>query len=203
MNETEKIIQAFPRALREDVLSLLGKVGLRGEAHAHTFEVRLDGERLAIPSRIYFEEPQGWRLWRLNQTESLILDCLFTRHHNGYVRQSRLEQMLLSDAYWTTPFAVQLLGEYVMEILVTLENGLSERRIENFVRFVKENPEHFETTKSRVVSYWNCYYRARFPNKDDYVGFRILAKISPFTASKRAPQTPGRLHNSSHNFADS
>jgi hypothetical protein len=165
MSEAEKIIQAFPSYLKEIVLSLVGKVDLQGDIHSKEFDVILNNERLTIPSRIYFEEPKEWRLWRLNKTELLILNCLFTRHHNGFIRQKRLKEILLSDEYWVIPFVMQLLGEYVQEILVTIEDNLSEKLGENFNRFINENPKYFETTKSRIISYWDCYYRTSFPKK--------------------------------------
>lgn len=184
MSEPEKIIQAFPSYLKENVLSLVGKTALQGEHPIlHSFDVILNNERLTIPSRVYFEEPKGLWLWRLNKTELLILNCLFTRHHDGFIRQKRLKEIVLSDEYWVTPFVMQLLGEYVQEILLTIEDNLSEKLVENFNRFIKENPKYFEATKSRLVSYWDCYYRRSFPKKENYVGLRILKRITQSNVS--------------------
>lgn len=178
MNDEEKIIEAFPSFLKDNVSSLISKVELKGEHPiSDSFEVILDNEKLAVPYRIYFEEPKEQSL---NKTELLIVNCLFTRHHNGFIRQKRLEQILLSDEYWMTPFIVQLLGEYVREIILTIEDNLTENLLKNLRRFIRENPKFFETTKSRMISYWNCYYRTEFPNKENYVGFKIPAKISQF-----------------------
>lgn len=176
MNDEEKIFQAFPSYLKDNLSSLFEKIELKGEHPiSESFDVILSAERLAIPYRIYFDEPNEQNL---NQTELLILNCLFARHHSGFVRQDRLEQILSAEEYWTTPFIVQLLGEYVLEILETIESNLSETLLRNIRRFIGENPKFFETTKSRINSYWNCYYRAEYPNKKGYAGFEILAKIS-------------------------
>jgi hypothetical protein len=182
---TEKIVRAFPAFLKNDVLSFLEKVSLKGEHEiSEPFVVFVESEKLEIPHRIYFEEPN---IKSLTETELLILNCLFTRHHNGFIRQKSLEQIVLSDEYWITPFIVQLLGEYVREILEVVEENLSNILLNNIVRFIAENPKFFETTKSRIISYWNSYYRNRsfdenyrnpIFDKETYVGFRILNKIS-------------------------
>jgi len=175
MNDSEKIVRAFPNILEENVLSLLEKVSLKSEHNiSHTFEVIIDRERVEIPYRIYFEEP---KVENLNKTELLILNCLFTRHSDGFVRQRSLERILISDKYWITPFVLQLLGEYVREISVKIEVNFSDSLLNNLVRFIAENPKLFETIKSRIVSYWDCYYRNQFPIRENYVGFRILNKI--------------------------
>lgn len=175
LNDTEKIVRAFPEFLKNDVLSLLEKVSLKGEhGISEPFQVFVESEKLEIPYRIYFEEPN---IKNLTETELLIFNCLFTRHDNGFIRQKSLEQIVLSNEYWITPFVVQLLGEYVREILEVVEKNLSDTLLDNIIRFIEENPKFFETTKSRIMSYWNCYYRSRISNKETYVGFRILTKL--------------------------
>jgi len=175
LNDTEKIVRAFPEFLKNDVLSLLEKVSLKGEhGISEPFQVFVESEKLEIPYRIYFEEPN---IKNLTETELLIFNCLFTRHDNGFIRQKSLEQIVLSNEYWITPFVVQVLGEYVREILEVVEKNLSDTLLDNIIRFIEENPKFFETTKSRIMSYWNCYYRSRISNKETYVGFRILTKL--------------------------
>ena len=39
--------------------------------------------------------------------------------------------------------------------------------------FLKENPEFWAITKQRVLSYWDCYYRAVW-RREDYVGFQLV-----------------------------
>jgi hypothetical protein len=185
MNDREKIIQAFPAFLKDNVSSLLEKISLTGEHNiSRTFEVIVAREKLKIPYRIYFEEP---KTENLTETELLILNCLFTRHNDGFIRQKKLAQILSSGEYWITPFVMQILGEYVREILLTVEENLSGRLLDNLVLFIEENPKFFETTKSRVTSYWNCYYRNPRSSQTTYVGFRILTKIT--LAQTKSPHT--------------
>ena len=179
MTEIEKIVKAFPEFLKDDVLSLLNKVSLKSEHQvSDTFPVVVDGEKLDIPYRIYFEEPNEKHL---TETELLILNCLFTRHNNGFIRQQRLERIFTSNEYWISPFIMQLLGEYVVETLFTIEKNLSDKWIDNLTHFIEENNSFFETTKRRVMSYWDCYYRNSFNFREDYVGFQILEELEKNT----------------------
>ncbi|MDQ4121101.1 MAG: hypothetical protein M3209_06620 [Acidobacteriota bacterium] len=182
MNNSNEILKkAFPVFLANDVLKLLEKIDLKSEFHlSEGFTVSLNNELIVIPYRIYFEEPDERNL---SKTELTILNCIFTRHFNGFIRQNRVERMLQSDEFWISPFIIKLLGEYVIEILVTIENNLNDKLIEHLACFSKENPKFLETTKRRIVSYWNCYYRTQFPNIENYVGFKILKEIEKFSIS--------------------
>jgi len=179
----EKLISAFPRSVSSDVISLLSKADLKRSILPQLFfTVKINNESVEIPYRIYFEEmvESG-----LNTEELLILYCLFTRHHDGYLRQKYLERIILSNNYFVTPFIMQLLGEYVVEILQTVENNLSESMLSNLAFFAQENPVFFQATKSRMISYWDRYYRVRTWPKNkkairDYVGFKIIKTIEKF-----------------------
>lgn len=105
------------------------------------------------------------------------MNCLLTRHHNGFVRQESLIKIIKFDEYWITPYIFQLLGEHVVEILFTIHDNLDEQLLYNFVRFVNENSRFFKTTKSRITSCWSCYYRSQFPIKENYVGYKIVKEI--------------------------
>ncbi len=61
---------------------------------------------------------------RLSSLQKELVDCLLTRHHNGYDRQSHLERIINSPNIWIPPFVVQLVGEYVIEILQIIDNNL-------------------------------------------------------------------------------
>lgn len=45
-----------------------------------------------------------------------VLDCLFTKHHDGYVREKYLRAVINAQFAWVPPFVIQLLGEYVVQI---------------------------------------------------------------------------------------
>ncbi len=39
-------------------------------------------------------------------------------------------------------------------------------------------------TPDELKSYWDCYYRTSFPKKENYVGFKILNRITHLNVSK-------------------
>jgi hypothetical protein len=88
------------------------------------FTVRVEGELVSIPYRIYNAEPVLSAAQRLLSVQQTILACLYTRHHNGHVRQRHLETIVGHAEDWVAPFVVQLLGEYVVQIVLAIQHGL-------------------------------------------------------------------------------
>ncbi|MEW2522946.1 hypothetical protein [Actinacidiphila alni] len=95
-NIAHALVAAFPARLAGDVQSVLAVMPEARLAPMMPFEVEVQGETVAIPSRIYNEEP-GVGLERpLSGTHQVILHCLYSRHSDGRVRQRHLEQIVAS-----------------------------------------------------------------------------------------------------------
>lgn len=195
----EILLNAFPPTLKKDVESVLdilpfevndvklcdGQIHyVENLIHPDTQTVHLDGELLTIPYRVYFNEPEIGQEQTLTSRQKAILNCIYLRHHNGYIRQSRLEKIDVSE-YWITPFSFQLLGEYVLEILEVLDDQLNDNKLESYKRFAIENPKYYHQTESRMISYWNEYYRRKFPKLKGYVGKIIFDQIKTKAIGKR------------------
>ena len=102
IHSKEELTQAFPSALRKDVLSALSVLSEnRYPSRWQAFSVHLGGELLSIPSRIYYDPP-GLEAMRFTSLESEILDCLLTRHQDGFVRQKHLARI------WRRPSTLTL-----------------------------------------------------------------------------------------------
>jgi hypothetical protein len=172
--DKEIFIKAFPTSLTPTINSLLDKIQLKTK-HRPTepFIVNVDNEELEIPYRIYYDEPASTNL---TSEETFILACYFTRHNNGHVREKHLKTIIKSHNYFTIPFVVQLLGEYVQEILQIIKDNLDNNLLYNLGKFKTENPKFFNQTNDRVRSYWYCYHR-NIPKKD-FVGFQIIDSIN-------------------------
>lgn len=131
--------------------------------------------------RIYNPEPPGDVVAGLSATQQTVLHCLYTRHHDGFVRQRRLRKIIASEEPWIVPFVVQLIGEYVLEIVVEIRDALTDLDVQGstqqmrFGAFIAENPAFLELTSQRVMSYWNCYYRDRL--RSTYPGFSLLSSL--------------------------
>lgn len=167
----------FPARLRpvaRDVLSLVRN----GEMHppCHAFNVSVDHETLQIPYRLYYS-PDLLRRKLINTQgiHQLVLACLGTRHYDGYLRQECLTYLLASEACWLTPYIVQLAGEYVVEIADDVARGIVSRDTTLLAVFAGENPGYWATLGRRITSYWNCYHRQAYPNRNDYPGRKVLA----------------------------
>lgn len=173
-------VLAFPRALESSV-RIVSSALSEGQSHPpflQSQQVMLRGEALRMPSRLYYNESALWRACARGGLEGAIALCLGTRHHDGFVRQECVTRLLACDAYWTVPFIVHLLGEYVVEVILPIERLLCDGVGAQYRDFVTENPAYMLTLGKRAVSYWDCYYRRQFANKDDYPGLRALAALN-------------------------
>ncbi|WP_045695567.1 hypothetical protein [Streptomyces rubellomurinus] len=178
-----ELVAAFPAHLAEDVRAVAARLPSPTYASMEPFSVEVCGERVAIPYRIHLPEPPGAPEQSLTGTQRAILHCLYTRNSDGRVRQRHLEQVLGSTEPWVVPFVLQLVGEYVLEILEAVRAGLpgltdpasAHRRL--YGDFIARNPRFFGRTERRVVSYWACYYRRRYPEFAAYPGSLLVKSL--------------------------
>jgi len=174
--ETIKHLQAaFPSYLSKDVeavVAILPTCFLEPTQY-DVGPITISGELIHIPSRIYSPEPRLASLYGLSAQELAILACIYTRHHDGFIRQKYLEKLFSQDEIWVCPFVLQLIGEYVVEIIEVILHNINRMPMQSYHKFINENPAFVYLLKQRIVSYWNCYYRSRFPHFEHYVGFQI------------------------------
>ncbi|WP_216688381.1 hypothetical protein [Hymenobacter siberiensis] len=137
----------------------------------------MDNEPLVSPYRLYFNEPDTELENKLSELQRTILSCIYLRHHNGFLRQRRLEMLFDKNEDWVAPFKLQLLGEYIFEILEVLDKHINDKSIASYMKIVSENPKYWQQTESRMISYWNEYYRWKFPKLRKYLGRQIADKI--------------------------
>ena len=196
MNEyRQKLKDFFPNFLCEDIEKVLDIMPLTKEIYIDSYgkpykvENGIYGELTEIKLtkgvityfiyRIYFDEPSQELENKLTDTQKQILNCIYTRHHNGYIREKRLKNLFGFDHEWILPYKLQLLGEYVMEILLELDKHINDKNIQQYKQLTLNNRKYWEQTKSRMGSYWNEYYR--YPNYKkikDYIGYKIMKRIN-------------------------
>jgi hypothetical protein len=172
----EGMARAFPTALRSLALSVARLLPPPMHRLAETFDVSVGGEIVHIPYRLYNPPLAGGALHELTVDERAILHCLYTRHHDGHVRQASVQELLSCDRLWVAPFVVKLIGEYVVEVVDVIREAFETDSVPSatYRRFASENPAFIETTAQRATSYWNCYYRSDYPNRGNYPAFRAL-----------------------------
>jgi hypothetical protein len=145
---------------------------------------RLDACVVRLPYRIYNEQPPARDWDAATSVERTVLGCFYSRHHDGHVRQAVLPWLLDSAEPSVAPFVVQLLGEYVLEIVVDIAERI-ERDVVNgsylleaLSQFAHENPAFVTLTEARARSYWAEYYRRKFVLARDYPALIAISRIS-------------------------
>lgn len=171
-----RLLKAYPSAIAGDARTVLDRIDLCAEIEpSDSFSVNFGNEILEIPGRVYFHQDNlVYTYHNFNPVQYDILNCLFSRHHNGYIREKCLRHIIRSENAWIAPFVIRLAGEYVIEILSVIEAELNHINCDMFKVFLEENPGFYELIKQRVISYWDCYYRARYWKREHYAGFRII-----------------------------
>lgn len=168
-----------PSALRFIASGLLGELSKDERLSAtEGFTVLVQGEQLSVPYRVYYEPTNLQSVISCSGSDVRLLAlCLGTRHWNGYVREHCLRQIVSIDRPWAVPFVVQLLGDYVIEIVEVATATLSLAAPELLFAFALENPQFMATTERRAVSYWNCYHRGHFRALQSYPALQVIDAI--------------------------
>ena len=165
------------RDLPPSNLAPTGSITLSGSGRSTGITVL--GEPVDVPHRIYNSAPTSDTPLE-GSVDATAVACLYTRHHDGFVRQRALQHVLGSDEPWTVPFIVQLLGEYVIEICDDIyrfaENDLPNRpgHFQTVRAFADENPQFVNLTRQRATSYWSCYHRHQHAGWETYPGLLAL-----------------------------
>ena len=182
---------AFPAELADDVQAVLAVMPVSRHRPVAPFSVIVQGQQVSIPGRVYNDEPSPESVAALSSRQRQVLHCLYSRHWDGWVRQRHLAQILSAGDPWVIPFVVQLVGEYVLEILVDISEELRGLGATGdgcriaYGEFIVANPAFFARTQRRVVSYWSSYYRNAFRSFQDYPGCTLLDLLR-FAAAESA-----------------
>ncbi|MCT4780619.1 MULTISPECIES: hypothetical protein [Exiguobacterium] len=179
MNRKWNWVQAFPQSCAVDVrlVTRLLPRRLFRTTTSGTIEIACGEERLILPSRVYFEEVPEEKIQALTKRQRWLLYCLYTRHHDGYIREKYVRRLEAeqADADWVLPYLIELTGEYVYEILERIEPMLHDWSEMQLSSFVQTDDVYMARIEQRIISYWNLHQRTAYPILWDssYVGFRI------------------------------
>ena len=189
---SESLVRAFPARLAPIVSELavalpparLRPAGSITVTSSHAWPgLVLAGEPVLIPKRVYNPEPAPGLVAELSTAETAVAAGIYSRHHDGRVRQRWLKTLLDSHEPWAAPFIVQLLGEYVIEICGDISRFAHDNDPaaspghENIRAFLDENPFFATLTRQRAISYWSCYYRGLHASQDSYPALAALATL--------------------------
>ncbi len=194
---TEVLLNSFPISQRIDAEAIEATIDLKLKHKQYMpFKVFCNKESLVIPMRVYIDESQLDLITKLAPIQKEMVYCFYSRHCDGFVRERCLKKIIESDNLFASPFILQLLGEYVIEIIEVLYQNREQINIENLITFIRENPAQYEITRQRVYSYWDCFYRGDYPKYKshvkpkgktylDYPGIKMVKYINEKLSSKR------------------
>ena len=174
-----RIVSAYPSALSEEVKNALNVVpsAKLEPTESDIGQVRVADEMLHIPSRVYFPEPDRHALARLSPVQKPLIAALYTRHHDGFVRERWVKELINTSTEWVPPFVIQLIGEYVIEIIWLLSSRREALKHEHYFRFIQGCSELADLTCRRIVSYWECYFRHMTRHFSDHIAYQLAADI--------------------------
>lgn len=141
-------------------------------------QVSVGGRPVCFPARVYYAREDVRAACSAGGAVAQVAQCIGTRHNDGHVRQECLRDLLLAEEAWTVPFVLQLLGEYVVEIAVSIDDALADVVPARYAEFAAENPDHIRRLHQQATSYWNEYYRHTYPDRHAYPALRALERIA-------------------------
>ncbi len=181
--ENSWVLNSVPAAQLDDAAAVAALLPPAEFRPAAPFVVRVGGESLTIPGRIYCPELPADDLSALPATQRAIIHRVYTRHHDGRVRRRHLRSIIDEPRPWVAPFVVRLVGEYVADILLDIRTGLVEVDVPGtrmhavYGEFGAANPEFITLTRQRVASYWNCYHRNLWADRAHYPGTTVIESV--------------------------
>ena len=194
--QVESIAAAFPAPIAGEVAAALGTMRPVQPTGTAPFEVVTTLGPVSIPVRIYDDVPTTVAV--LSDVQRLAVSCLYTRHHDGRVREQHLRSIVGSAQPWVVPFVVQLVGEQVVEIVEVIRRQLLDQPAGPELRggwgeFLALNAPYWALIEARMVSYWLRHYRWRWRTLQDYPGY-VVARWARMAAQEAgASLLPARL----------
>ncbi len=151
----------------------------RGYIDAYNSEneyyVLSNGEKICFPYRMYYRDDDLIYSQLTDNDEKLIYNCIFSRSCDGNVREKHLKHILNFDfPEWCMPYVLRLSSEYVVEIVEQTYLLMKEKDNTDFQKFCIRNPLLFKRAYTRMVSYWNQFYREEYNRFDKYVGTKLF-----------------------------
>ena len=184
----------FPSELNKDVLYVESLIEKYDFDHKYDSKIKLD-----FDNREYFNEIPNTEFNKLNSIQKLIYACILTRNYNGYIREKYMKYVLDQEIKeFEIPFIIKLSEEYVVEIVDLIYNRLKGRDCSMIKAWYKSHQKRMDKSISRMISYWNEYYRIFNSDYDktvsgslnkiyynkyscehiyDYVGYKLYTEI--------------------------
>jgi hypothetical protein len=177
-----EITNGFPPGIRAEALEVTRLLPRPRHPALGSVGANVGGARIAFAYRIYNAEIPTASLASLSPTGQLVAHCVYSRHHDGYVRQRSSEELVKVLEPWVAPYVAYLAGEYVLEIVEVILDAIGDLADPDsplavaYGAFAASNPELVDLIERRATSYWSCYYRGRYP-RESYPGLLVVGAL--------------------------
>ena len=172
---------SFPNDLWEDLNSIIPVLpieafnNIRKKISEDTVSYILDCGEIKFPYRIYFMDIDDPRYNSLTKRQKQIVSCIYTRSCDGYIREKHLRKLLETEFEpWVIPFIVKPCDEYVVEILEMIYEKLKDRNNTDIQTFCLANKAMIHRGYTRMISYWNEFYREEVFRFNQYIGRKLF-----------------------------
>ena len=178
-----QLAKAFPKEYAADVEAVCHALTVTSKAYGGALYSNeatdwklTTGERITIPYRVYVSDRLAI-LNRLTERQTLIYHCIFSRSYDGYVREKHIQALLdLDTPEWAMPFVIKICDEYVKEILETVYQKLQGKNCEGYKSLCRLNFDYIQRGHTRMISYWNEFYRWDCYRYSDYIGKKLYSE---------------------------
>lgn len=179
----DQVQAGFPQAMRrlaDQVADVIPPDGLRPSLWV---PLRLDDQAIAVPGRIYNAPIPADAFEALSEDAQAMALTLYTSHHDGYVRQDAVTQLVERAERWMAPHLLLRIGDMVQEVVAPIADALMSggangaKLLELLAESATLNPAAFRTTRSRATGYWYTYYRREFPTREEHPGVAACERI--------------------------
>lgn len=144
-------------------------------------------ENLKIENLIVSLADKIWKRQRIDKLEEKVIAeiSILTNiyYWTVYLKIDNIIPQIINDS------DERLNWKSNVEILKVLDKHINASTIDNYEHFVLENPKYWQQTESRMISYWNEYYRRQSPRLKDYSGRHIVDRIKKRTHNGTLPKT--------------
>jgi hypothetical protein len=170
---------ATPTELRSLAVDVHGALSVGEEAPPVGLrEMHIGEQTLQFPYRTYYSSGRLKKVVESFDGEARAWGlAMCARHWDGHVREWAAKDLDPTSYPWAPAFAIQLLGEYVVEIAKVIEAKIGSTGTAPYIPFVGENLAFLATTKCRATSYWDCYYRSQYKQLSEFPNYRAVSVL--------------------------
>ncbi|WP_199726072.1 hypothetical protein [Leptotrichia sp. OH3620_COT-345] len=186
------MLRGFPITLKDDVSTVIDVVSKKkynnvecGVSENFCKYILLSGEEIFFPYRIYYVDVYKG-IPSLTFEQRMIYHCIFSRSCDGFVREKHIKSIFNEDyPDWVIPYIFKISDEYVVEILEIIYSKLKNENTDKIKKFCRLNLNLFLYSYDRMISYWNEFYRKRYPDYKKYVGRELYNKCFGYTKNMK------------------